>query len=113
MRVLTVCEGGNVRSVALAYVLKSKYGQDAISSSWRYNSSPTLGMLFEWAERIVVAQEVFVEKIPEQYRPKVLVLDMGPDRWGILTDLVKTAEFLVDQAMKPIDPMPKKSKRKG
>jgi predicted protein tyrosine phosphatase len=81
MKVLTVCHGGNVRSVALAYVLKNLVDADALACGWSANTPETLSMLCEWADRIIIVQEHYLEKIPKRYRDKVSVYEVGRDRW--------------------------------
>ena len=81
MKVLTVCHGGNVRSVALAYVLTKMVDADAIACGWSTNTPQTIAMLCDWADRIIVVQEHYREKIPKKYRDKVSVYDVGRDRW--------------------------------
>ena len=81
-RFLTMCEGGNVRSVALAFVLKDNYGQDAIACSWRSNTRETRNMLYAWADYIVVMQPHFAEHVPGEFAPKVRCVDVGPDSYG-------------------------------
>jgi galactitol-specific phosphotransferase system IIB component len=81
MKVLTVCHGGNVRSVALAYVLKTLAGADALAASVKHNSPQTLNMLCDWADRIIVVQAHYADKIPQSHRNKVRVYDVGRDRW--------------------------------
>jgi hypothetical protein len=81
---LTICEGGTVRSVALAFQLKD-HGQDAIAGSWRWNSPETFRMLFEWADYIVLMQEEFlphVIELPGFDIDKARVVDVGPDTYG-------------------------------
>lgn len=80
MRILTVCQGGACRSVALANVLKEA-GHDALAVSHRYNSAPTILKLARWAERIVVMQPHMAKHVPAEHQEKVLVCDVGPDRW--------------------------------
>jgi predicted protein tyrosine phosphatase len=79
---LCVCEGGNVRSVALAFVLKEFHNRDAIACGWRFAENDTLEILCKWADAIVVMQPHFKDKLPEAYREKALVVDVGPDRFG-------------------------------
>ena len=81
MKILCICQGGNVRSVACGYVLKYMYGVDAVAASWEKNSPETLDMLCRWADAIFVMQPEFVEKVYEPYRTKVHVIDVGPDVW--------------------------------
>lgn len=99
-RVLTVCQGGNVRSVMARFLLNYKYGLDALACGWEPNTDDTKTMLFEWADVIIPMQAEFVEKIPEKYRGKVaVVLDVGPDRWGLNQDLLETVDGLLQQAL--------------
>jgi predicted protein tyrosine phosphatase len=81
-RFLCVCEGGNVRSVGLAYVLKNGYGQDAVACGWRFNSRETLTLLCEWADYVVVMEQKFASKIDARFQAKLRVVDVGPDRFG-------------------------------
>jgi cephalosporin hydroxylase len=81
LKMLAICEGGNVRSVGLAYVLKD-HGQDAVAAGWRFSSPETLAMLCAWADRIFVMQGEFADRVPLEHRPKVVVADVGPDRYG-------------------------------
>lgn len=96
MRFLCVCEGGIVRSGAMAYQLKRR-GHDAIPFSWRWNKPETLALLVRWADRVIVMQEVFVpllrdmlvssdpespdagEKILSGLEEKACVVDVGED----------------------------------
>lgn len=81
MRILTICEGGACRSVALARMLKINR-HDAIAASWARNSAETLHMLGEWAELVVVMQPEMLDKISNSLRLKAEVCDVGKDRWG-------------------------------
>jgi hypothetical protein len=56
MRVLGVCQGGNVRSVALGYILKYGYDVDGIARSWERNTLETIALLGDWADRICVLE---------------------------------------------------------
>jgi predicted protein tyrosine phosphatase len=80
-RFLCLCEGGNSRSVGLAFILKHYCDADAIAAGWRFMSSEALDMLYEWADRIVVMQPYISEKVPEKYADKVSVCDVGEDRY--------------------------------
>lgn len=83
MKILTVCAGGLVRSVALADVLKIHFEPtDVIPVGINFNGKGTKYMLYEWAEKIVVMTEPFVEQIPTEYREKVLVCEVGADTYG-------------------------------
>ena len=81
MKFLTVCEGGAVRSVALATILRWDYGQEAIPVSGRFVGDDTLAMLAEWADLIIVLAPEYANRIPTDFSNKVRVWDIGPDRW--------------------------------
>lgn len=81
-KILCVCEGGNVRSVGCAAVLKMQYGKDAVAAGWRFNTKESLDSFCKWADHILVMQTEFKEKIPTQYHDKVFPIDVGPDTYG-------------------------------
>jgi hypothetical protein len=84
VRYLIVCDGGNVRSHALAQSLKWTHNQEAIAIGRLYMSPETMEMLSAWAERIALVQEHMIESIPEAYHDKVVVTDFGEDVWGMM-----------------------------
>lgn len=49
MKYLVICEGGNVRSVALAQLIKES-GHEAIAIGMKYVSLETLDLLRDWAD---------------------------------------------------------------
>ena len=102
MKVLVCCQGGNVRSVTFGFILKYKYNIDAIAASLEKNSNDTLDMLFEWADTIIVVQESMKDFIPKLYHKKLLVLDIGPDRWGqsLHPELLQICIDLLSKALK-------------
>lgn len=83
MKYLCVCDGGNVRSHALAYVLHDLQGHEAIPVGRMRVSAETMAMMCAWAERIVLMQPHVMESIPAEYHAKVIVTDVGVDRFGI------------------------------
>jgi hypothetical protein len=82
MKVLTICEGGNIRSVGCAFMLKQCVGFDALAASIRFNTDATMGMLYAWAEKIVAMFPEVVARIPEEWQSKVVLVDVGADRFG-------------------------------
>jgi predicted protein tyrosine phosphatase len=88
MKVLTICEGGVVRSTSLARVLRTRRNDpsamhDAIAIAGRWNTRETINMLCEWAELIVVMETYMAKKyIEERFRHKLKICDVGPDRFG-------------------------------
>lgn len=83
LRFLVVCDGGNVRSHALAYVLHDQKGYEAIAVGRLRVTLQTLDMLCLWADRVVLMQPHMIESILSRHHSKVRVVDVGPDRWGI------------------------------
>ena len=76
-----MCQGGNCRSVAMAYILKYALNQDALACGYEKNSPQTLSMLYKWAEKIIVMQQDFTRCVDPSQRDKILTYDVGPDKW--------------------------------
>lgn len=87
MKILCICEHGNVRSVALAYLLKTIYGYDVLACGVRETSEQTKGMLYQWADKIIfLDRELQDYKLLKNsktsgYKNKLYCLDVGPDIW--------------------------------
>lgn len=77
---LTVCEGGAVRSVAMAFVLKYEFGQEAVPVSHAKSSQESLDHFSAWADHIVLMQPHFADKF-SKWTQKLVVVDIGHDRW--------------------------------
>lgn len=90
MKILTVCQGGNSRSVACAYLLKYEYSIDALAIGWEKNSVDTLSMLCTWADKVIIMQAEFEQFIPTAYKEKIEIIDVGPDVWfnGLHPELI-------------------------
>lgn len=88
MKILTICEGGNVRSVGFARILKVYLNHNAIAlggPAFRadYNREPGT-MLSRWADQIIFMAE-YIQKgipIPEDCKHKVRVCEVGKDVYG-------------------------------
>lgn len=78
---VTVCEGGNVRSVSMAFLLKEA-GYEAIAIGWRYVTPETIKFLNSWADYFVLMQSKFLDKMPEEIRGKCIFIEVGEDRYG-------------------------------
>lgn len=103
-KILCLCQGGNSRSVHLAYLLKYRYGADALACGWEGNSHDTVEMLCAWADFIIIVQEFMREKILIEHQHKVHVFDVGIDRFfrpnmellelfdGMILQNIKTTE---------------------
>lgn len=79
---LCMCQGGNVRSVSLAFVLEHQFQQDALACGWSTNPEATRIMLYQWADFIVLMQAAFAEHVPAEFKEKIRVVDVGPDTYG-------------------------------
>jgi hypothetical protein len=77
MKVLCICENGNVRSVALAYLLKTIFGHEAIAIGAKKSSTETQEMLIKWADKVII----FNTAIPYFDKPFDIVFDLGEDKW--------------------------------
>jgi len=91
MKILTICRAGLVRSIALADVLKLHFEPvDVIPAgigeheNGRFNSIQLLHYLFNWADKIVVMEPHFKEKIPATFHNRVMICDVGPDVYGAI-----------------------------
>lgn len=83
-RILCVCKGGNVRSVHLAFLLKYKYGKDALAVGHEGNTRETLAMLCQWADLIILTEPYMRRFIPQEFHAKTGLMNVGPDRWASL-----------------------------
>jgi len=87
--ILTICSAGLCRSVALADVIKLHFEPadapetypDVIPAGIDKNSK-VFDLLYPWADKIVVMQEKFAKRIPEEWASKVMICEVGPDRYG-------------------------------
>ncbi len=82
MNILCVCRGGNVRSVAAKMILHRYFGHQTLAAGWENNDESTFDYLSNWADRIVVMNEEFKNKIPSVQQDKIIVLHVGNDIWG-------------------------------
>jgi len=81
MKILCVCQGGNSRSVAMAYYLKKWKKHDALSFGFRDNGAEVLSLLCSWADIIIPMREEYKQVIPEMFHDKVRVIDVGRDKY--------------------------------
>jgi len=96
MKILTMCRGGNSRSVGMAFLLKYKYNIDSLACGWEKNNPDTLEMLFNWADHILVMEDDFKKFIPEKFKNKLIVTDVGFDRWfSISKNLTDLCDSLI------------------
>lgn len=98
MKILCICERGNSRSVALAYIFKDVLNQDALAMGIRATTEDTKIMLYDWSDIIILVDKTFESEIPEKYQEKLHVWDVGPDRYfmGFHQDLIKQYENYIN-----------------
>jgi hypothetical protein len=65
----------------MAGTLRYEFGQDALAASLDKNTPETLHLLMTWAERIIVMERSLTELIPESHRIKMVLVNVGHDRW--------------------------------
>jgi hypothetical protein len=76
MKILVLCDHGNNRSVTIAGQLKYM-GHDVLTAGLITNTPETLGMLQDWADKIIVTEQSQLGVIIES--GKVSLWDIGPD----------------------------------
>ena len=100
MKILTLCAGGNARSVTLATIIKyrcrGKY--DVLAASIEKNTDETLMMLFKWADKVLVADTDLWNELIQRFVDitrynikypytrlvdKLVLADLGKDMWGM------------------------------
>lgn len=85
-KVLCLCRGGRVRSVAIKYwfIEQAPFDCEALAAGLENNSLETREMLLDWADIVVIASKGLAETIGGDVAglPKTIVLDIGPDIWG-------------------------------
>jgi galactitol-specific phosphotransferase system IIB component len=76
MKILVLCNHGNVRSVGLKYLIQRLYDHDVLAAGVEENTDETLAMLGNWADKIItltpMAKEMFIESV---------LIDVGRDVW--------------------------------
>lgn len=107
-RVLCVCEGGNVRSVAMMHALHGHPHHplgDVIAVGARVLSPASWELFGNWADTIlVVGQEEILTLIPSGFVNKVYHVNIGPDHWGspMNPELIHTLQEMIyhDKALR-------------
>jgi len=114
MKIVTMCQGGHVRSVALKYILRylNAGHHDVIACGWEGNTLETRRMLFDWADVIVIMEPQFEEHVPSEFHCKadgtrrLFCYNVGPDRFGtpfhpelqdLLMSMIKQHGLFVDE----------------
>ena len=73
MKILCICERGNSRSVALAWILKDHLGHDAVAIGAKSAGRKTLKMLCKWADKIILVDKDFKNEIPLNQKKKLKI----------------------------------------
>ncbi len=79
MKVVTMCQQANCRSVGLGIVLKDHHQVDCVAVGYNANSPELRGMLYAWADAIVLMQPGMLPYVPPEFHGKTLICDVGPD----------------------------------
>ncbi len=81
MKILVLCNHGNVRSVGMKYLLQMLTEHDILNAGVEENTFETLQMLMNWADKIISLTDsanVAASLAPE----KNIFIDVGPDLWN-------------------------------
>lgn len=100
MNILTVCEQGNVRSVATRYRLNKRGHRDVIAIGAMNTTPETLEMLYDWAEVVLLAEPHFVELLPDDKKVEKK-FTIGPDTFGWYGK--RELKQIVDQQLDKLD----------
>lgn len=94
-----MCAGGNVRSVALKYLLKYKYNHESLACGQDANSAETIELLCQWADYIIVVTQDYIKFIPDAYKHKLFCYEIGEDKYGYAfhPDLLQLSDQLIQQ----------------
>lgn len=80
MKILCVCGKGINRSVHIASLLKW-HKHDTIAIGLENTTQDTLKMLFDWADAIILTDAMQVYQMPNGYKEKVKLWNVGPDNY--------------------------------
>lgn len=80
-RVLCICRRGQVRSVAVRFILTTLGFKKVIACGWESNDGETVEELCEWADVVLVVGRPSDWKIPTPPEKTVMV-EVGEDVWG-------------------------------
>ncbi len=110
MNYLCVCQGGCVRSVALAYALKYRpNGNNAIAVGIDHMGHDLLEWepLCEWADFVLTVSPLVTAAVKTilvfgEFRPELIEILIGDDVWGLTqgpynADLMQKVHTLLDQ----------------
>ena len=70
-----------VRRAAQAEVVCRESAQ-ALACGQDANTIETRNMLCDWADYVIVVDKEYAPEVPEKYKDKLLIYDIGVDRFG-------------------------------
>lgn len=80
MKILVVCDQGNNRSVNFAHRLRY-WKHEVIPVGINVLSFETLSMMYKWADKIIIVHGMQWRKIPEEFKAKTVLFDVGADQY--------------------------------
>lgn len=81
-KIVCVCRYGQVRSVCARYILTKVYRfRKVITCGWENTDTETLGMLYDWADVVIVVGRPRDWNLPTPEQ-KTLHLEVGSDVWN-------------------------------
>lgn len=87
IKILTICEHGNIRSVAMAYLIKTIYQHkhEVLSCGIKDISKKTFWQLCSWADKVVFMDKKLVPSVIEyddkNHMPEIIIANLGKDIW--------------------------------
>lgn len=83
LKVVCICRGGNVRSVAMKMILNRYLDHSTLACGTQNNDEATIRMLCEWADKVVLMSEkLLLPFMLEEYFAKLCIFEVGDDIWG-------------------------------
>ena len=82
MKILTVCNKGNCRSVGTRYCLYKRGYKNVIATGATVTPIETLQMLCDWADKILIAKPKHAKWLPKNAQSKIdKKFTIGEDVW--------------------------------
>lgn len=82
MKILVLCNHGNVRSVGMKYLLQMLTGHDVLNAGVEENPYETLVLLSDWADKIITLTQSANRVINSYASEKNTFIDVGEDVWN-------------------------------
>ena len=100
MKILCLCSGGKVRSVATSFYLHDALGHECLAAGVNAVSPPTLDYLSRWADLILCVEQSMKTHVAAEHQSKTRVLAVGPDVWGYFpsTTLIRKVKEAIEAA---------------